>query len=132
MRRILVPFVVLLTLLVSCGAGVGKETLYKDLNAQQFSEALAAGEGYILLDVRTPGEFKSSRLEGAILMDFYDADFKEQLATLDPSKTVYVYCRSGNRSSQTGLLMQTMGFEEVYNLQGGIGAWQRKGYPVVK
>ena len=64
----------------------------------------------VVLDVRTPEEFSEGHLEGAVLVDFYDADFAEQLAALDPDVPYLVYCRSGNRSGQTLDIMQQLGF----------------------
>jgi len=57
------------------------------------------------------------------MINFFDADFKEQLSGLDKSKSYLVYCRSGNRSGKACSMMADMGFKNLYNLRGGIGAW---------
>ena len=49
--------------------------------------------------------------------------FIEKLNNLDKSKNYYVYCRSGNRSGQAAQLMGQLGFDEVYNLLGGMNEW---------
>ncbi|MET4104957.1 rhodanese-like domain-containing protein [Hymenobacter sp. UYP22] len=69
----------------------------------------------VLLDVRTPTEFAAGHLKGAQNLDFRAPDFAEQLARLDPSKTYVLYCRSGGRSNQAGILMQEKGFKKVVN-----------------
>ena len=64
--------------------------------------------------------------------NFYDADFKAQLEKLDKNKPVYVYCKVGGRSGQAAAQMQAMGFTAVYNLTGGMNAWNGAGKEVVK
>lgn len=63
-----------------------------------------------VIDVRTPEEWSEGRLEGAIRMGIADADFMEQLATLDPTQDYYIYCRSGNRAGQAIDIMRQAGF----------------------
>jgi rhodanese-related sulfurtransferase len=84
----------------------------------------------VVLDVRTPEEFAEGHLEGAVLVDFYDADFADQLAALDPDVPYLLYCRSGNRSGQALGVMEQLGFTSVANLDGGIVAWSGAGLPV--
>jgi len=84
----------------------------------------------VVLDVRTPEEFAEGHLEGAVLVDFYDADFADQLAALDPDVPYLLYCRSGNRSGETLGVMEQLGFTSVANVDGGIIAWADAGLPV--
>ena len=83
-----------------------------------------------MLDVRTPEEFAEGHLEGAVLVDFYDADFAEQLAALDTDVPYLVYCRSGNRSGQAMGVMEELGFTSAADIDGGIVAWVDAGLPV--
>jgi len=89
-----------------------------------------APDGLVVLDVRTPEEFAEGHLAGAVLVDFYDPDFTEQLAALDPDLPYVVYCRSGNRSGQTMPLLEQLGFESAVNVDGGILSWAQAGLPV--
>lgn len=84
----------------------------------------------VVLDVRTPEEFAEGHLDGAVLVDFYDADFTDQLAALDPDVPYLVYCQSGNRSGQTLSVMDQLGFSSVVDVGGGIVAWNAAGLPV--
>lgn len=86
----------------------------------------------VILDVRTPEEFAEGHLEGAILLDFYEGDFADQLATLDPDVPYLLYCRSGNRSGQTAIIMSELGFTNVADVDGGIVEWTGAGHPVVE
>ena len=85
-----------------------------------------------MLDVRTPEEWAEGVIEDAIKMNFFDEDFNAQLTQLDKNKPVYVYCKSGGRSGKTATQMEAMGFTAVYNLVGGIGAWDAAGNKKVK
>lgn len=118
--------------MVSCSNGQNKSadgTVAENVNVEQF---IKHKEGAQLLDVRTPAEWNEGIIEGATMMNFYDSDFKQQLEKLDKEKPVAVYCKSGGRSGQAMGMMQEMGFKEVYNLNGGIGAWNNAGEPTVK
>ncbi len=85
----------------------------------------------VVLDVRTPDEYAEGHLAGATLLDFYDDDFADQLAQLDPDVPYLLYCRSGNRSGQTAEMMSELGFVDVADVDGGIVAWTEAGLPVV-
>ncbi|MCD5381549.1 MAG: rhodanese-like domain-containing protein [Candidatus Pacebacteria bacterium] len=101
------------------------------LSAAGFSRKIQSGD-FVVLDVRTLGEYKEQRVtEDATLIDFYANDFKQQLSKLDKSKNYLIYCRSGNRSGQTVNIMEELGFESFYDLQGGINAWNQAGLPTV-
>ena len=89
-------------------------------------------EGFLILDVRTPGEFRQGYIEGAALLDYYAPDFRERFATLDRKATIFMYCRSGNRSSHVLALADELGFERVFDLRGGILAWKGAGLPLTK
>jgi len=88
-------------------------------------------EDLVLLDVRTPEEFDAGHLDGAIMIDFYEDDFASRIADLDRDQPYLLYCRSGNRSGQTRLIMEELGFTNVSDVDGGINAWVGAGQPVV-
>ncbi len=85
----------------------------------------------VVLDVRTPQEYAEGHLDGAVLVDFYDPDFADQLSRLDLGVPYLVYCRSGNRSGQALAMMQQLGFASAVDIDGGIVGWQASGLPVV-
>ena len=58
-------------------------------------------------------------------MNYYGTDFQEQLQSLDPTKPVFIFCKSGGRSSQALNKMVAMGFQEVYELEGGYSGWAK-------
>lgn len=86
--------------------------------------------GLVVLDIRTPEEFAEVRIADAINVDFYAPDFADQLDVLDKSDPYVMYCRTGNRSSEAIETMRELGFEEVYEIDGGIVNWYDSGYPI--
>lgn len=102
-----------------------------DLNAAEFKDAIEA-EGITLLDVRTPQEFAQGHLENATIIDWYDPNFKAEADKLDKNTPVYLYCRSGSRSTSAKAALIALGFKEVHQMSGGINSWMGSGYPTVK
>jgi rhodanese-related sulfurtransferase len=81
----------------------------------------------VVIDVRTPAEWQQGVIDGAdIFIDYNSANFKQQLAKLDKTKTYVVYCRSGGRSAGASQVMVDNGFKNVVNMQGGIMSWTGK------
>ena len=118
--------------MISCTNGQNKSAdgaIAENVNVEEFAKHM---DGAQLLDVRTPEEWSEGIIEGATLANIYDADFDAKLAKLDKTKPVAVYCKSGGRSGEAMAKMQKMGFKEVYNLKGGIGAWNGANKPTVK
>lgn len=86
----------------------------------------------VIIDIRTPQEFSQGHIEGAININYYDHSFMEQIGKYDKSKPIFLYCRSGNRTSSATAKIAKVGFEEVYDLQGGIMSWSRENLQIVK
>jgi phage shock protein E len=85
----------------------------------------------VLLDVRTASEFAAGHIAGAVNLDVQSATFPQATAQLDPAKNYAIYCHSGNRSKVAMTAMSQAGFSHLYDLAGGIGAWQSAGGQVV-
>jgi len=94
------------------------DSFCKDVNAGEFQKLLGA-EDQLVLDVRTPDEFNAGHVENAVNLNFYDDDFATQVASLDKSKTVMLYCQSGGRSSTAKKVLQKAGFPKIYHLESG-------------
>lgn len=115
----------------STPAAATEKAIAENLNTDQFYEKLQTETGQIV-DVRTPEEFAQGHLPDAINLDFRNPDFEKNLSQLDPNTPVFVYCASGNRSSQAMHVMEQKGFKTIYNHKGYFSDWAKKGYPVVK
>ena len=103
----------------------------EDVNTEKFHQLIETGDG-IIIDVRTSQEFNSGHIIDATNIDFYSEDFSEKLQIIRKDVPIYVYCRSGGRSSSAANQMEKLGFTKVYNMIGGIGSWQSEGYSTIE
>ncbi len=90
--------------------------------------AIMGRNDVVLLDVREPEEYAAGHIPGVQLIPM--GTIPARLSDIPTDKTVIVTCRSGNRSGQITNFLRRNGFTRVHNMQGGILAWQRAGYPV--
>ena len=96
-----------------------------DLSQQDWEEQLEKDDNAFILDVRTEQEVEEGYIPNATNIDFYlGQDFLNEVEKLDKSKNYYVYCRSGNRSGQACAIMNSVGFKNAYNLEGGFMNWE--------
>ena len=120
--------VLLIILFSSCQSEAQTtEQITEDVSLEVFQEKIELIKDAQLLDVRRPEEWAEGFIENAIRINWYDEDFEGQIKSLDKEKVVLVYCASGGRSGKAMNLMSEIGFVEVYNLEGGIGAWRAAG-----
>ena len=91
---------------------------------------LSNRENAIFLDIRDDGEYGGGHIPEAIHIPI--RQLPDRIAELNKHKDcpVIAYCRSGNRSNGAGSVLKKHGFENVYNLSGGIAAWQKASLPV--
>lgn len=92
-------------------------------------EKYSSNDNFVLLDMRTPGEFINEHLEGAVNIDYYEKNFLNNLNKQDKNKIYLIYCRTANRSGKALKMMKDSGFKEVYNMLGGIVQWKIEGLP---
>lgn len=102
-----------------------------DVSPRDVAKMLRNDTSVILVDVRTPEEYQQGHLKGSRLMNFYDADFRERAKKLPKDKRIVLYCRSGRRSADAMTYLTSIGYSRVYNMLGGIIAWQKDRQPVV-
>lgn len=96
-----------------------------NLSQQDWKSKLEADTNAVILDVRTEDECNEGIIPNAINIDIFKGQgFIYRLEELDKTKNYYVYCRSGARSAQACGIMNQMGFENTYNLEGGFMQWQ--------
>ena len=96
-------------------------------------EPMNASDYAAVIDVRTVEEWNSGYLQGAVLIEIADADFRQELAALDPAADYYIYCRSGNRAGQAINIMKEMGFTgELVNGGSVANASGQLGIQIVK
>lgn len=113
----------------SCSTGQNRSNLPTTLSATEFSEKIKGLPAATIVDVRTPDEFSKGHLVNALNCDWNGDAFEQQIATIDKSQPVFVYCLSGGRSSSAANKMRSEGFETVYELAGGIMKWRAAQLP---
>ena len=97
-----------------------------NLKPADFLAAIQRREDITILDVRTNEEYLSVQLfPGALHLSYLDYGFLDQLEALDKEKFYFVYCRTGRRSVRTCMLLKNSGFKNVFNLDGGMVAWEQ-------
>lgn len=96
------------------------------INIDEIKARLDSGERLNLVDVREADERAEFNIGGTFLplgnIQMMQVDDIEHLK----NEEVICYCRSGNRSMQASLMLETFGFTNVKNLQGGMNAWREK------
>jgi len=125
LTRIFVPILLLLM-----GATLTTASVPQNITAVQARELIEAQKDLYLLDVRTLQEYSEVRLEGATLVPI--DQLLRRIAELPKDRPILVYCAVGSRSSQVVNYLAKVGYGPVYNLKGGIWAWQLRKYPVLK
>ena len=92
--------------------------MIQEISSQKARLFVQEHPAFVLLDVRTPEEFKDQHLPHAINLDFHSTDFADRLADLSRDATYLIYCRSGGRAKKAMGLMQPLGFYNIYTVVG--------------
>ncbi len=98
----------------------------ENLSPDEFKRKMEEDKKAVLIDVRTKPEFIQGRIPKAKLIDISSSSFTAEIAKLDKNRPYFVYCQSGMRSRAACSNMKKLGFENVYNLAGGISRWNGK------
>ncbi len=129
MRRVILPLIILSLVAAACGTATQTGVVQVSTD-DAYAITSAPPADLVVLDVRTPEEFSEGHLTNAVNVDFYADDFAGNLAALDKDVPYVLYCRSGNRSGTTAEQMRSLGFSEVYEIDGGILSWIDDGLPL--
>jgi rhodanese-related sulfurtransferase len=96
----------------------------RNLSQDKWRAQVFNDKNAVIIDVRTPAECASGILKNAVIIDFLQPIFfLKEVHKLDETKTYYIYSRNGNRSSKACEILEDIGFNESYNLMGGINEW---------
>ncbi|MEZ4971993.1 MAG: rhodanese-like domain-containing protein [Cyclobacteriaceae bacterium] len=131
-------FFVLLVVVLGCGkktesgeAQVSTDAVISEtISADEFQKRISEDQNGVLLDVRTPDEVAGGKIGDALNIDFRAPDFAQKVNQLDKSKTYYLYCAGGSRSSKAAEVMKSSDFKKIYELDGGYNGWSGQGLPV--
>jgi len=101
---------------------------YFNLDPEGLQELLRGSP--VLIDVRTDREVERGLIPGARHIPLHT--LPARLEEIGQGNPVVIYCQSGARSAQASNFLADNGWEQVYNLAGGISAWVARGFPVVQ
>lgn len=124
-----------LAILLAIGCGLAWAADIHNLSALEARTLIEANRNnaeFVILDVRTPGEYAQGHIAGALLLDYKNPRFSAQLDRLDKSKHYLIYCRTGNRSGRALQMMDKLGFDQIFHLKAGITDWASQKLPLVK
>ncbi len=102
------------------------------LSPAAFQKTINSNKNAVIIDVRTSEEFSSGALANAINVDFRDKYFETRVKDMDVNKVYFVYCLSGGRSGNAATFMRKNGFKNVYEMAGGMLAWNKVGLPITQ
>jgi rhodanese-related sulfurtransferase len=105
-----------------------KKVNFSSITPEEAKKRLESEKGIILLDVRTKEEYETEHIKGSILIPVDNLKVEAENEIKDKKVTIFVYCRSGNRSASAADILVNLGYKSVYDL-GGINNWP---YEVVK
>ena len=109
--------------------------IIKDVTPQEADSLIQKNKNnpkFVILDVRTPEEFRDGHINKAVNLDYNSPTFKNDLNGLDKTKVYLIYCRTARRSKAAFDMMKEFGFREVYHMLGGIVRWQTEGLPTTR
>ena len=120
LKRILPLLLVLVIMLAGCGksdADIPNNT-YEKITMSEGLARMESDENYILLDVRRADEFESGHIPGAVNLPNEEIGTEEIPSLPDKAQTIYIYCRSGNRSKQAADKLLALGYTNLIEFGG--------------
>jgi len=106
-----------------------KKLISNLISANDFNQMIRNDKSSIIIDVRTPEEFNKGHLRNSLNVNWFDENFDENLKIFNKDLPVFVYCLSGGRSSKANEKIKSLGFKNVYELDGGILEWRKNKLP---
>ena len=110
-----------------------RKSPYVALTPHQAKELIETNKDLQLVDVRSEGEYRNGALPGSVLVPYnswFKANFMKEMERFDKKKPLLLVCAVGGRSSEAAYNLAGAGFEEVYNLSGGLSAWASQRVPL--
>ncbi len=104
---------------------------FKEINAADFEKRRVKGKAPVL-DVRSPQEFAKGHVTGALNVDIHSPDFAVKAAQFDKKKPILVNCHAGSRGAIAAAELARLGFKSIFNLEGGVDAWEKAGHHAEK
>lgn len=123
----LIPIVVLGALAAACS---GQEPAPAAIEASDLAQRIRSDSAPLILDVRTPGEFASGHIPGALNIPYDQLGGRLSEIDAEPGDEIVVHCESGRRAEVAADLLREAGYPNVRDLTGHMRAWREAGLPV--
>lgn len=104
----------------------------KTISVEQLAARQRENPNTIVIDVRSPSEFRGVHAESAQNLPLDQIDKTSTAAIASPDQEIYLICQSGIRSQKACERFESLGYKKALSVNGGTAAWQRAGFPVVK
>lgn len=105
---------------------------YSELTFSEFDKSLKSDSNYIIVDVRTPKEYRNGHMKHALNVSYFGTIFTDSIKKIDRSKTIYMYCQTQHRSPLASKKMKKLGFVKIIDLSGGFMKWENNQMPIEK
>ncbi len=128
-------FLSLLIIILFIGCNSWKNTKsfnYSELSFSDFEKNLKNDSNYIIVDVRTPKEYRNGHMKNAINVSYFGTTFTDSVKKLNKTKTIYMYCQTQHRSPLASKKMKKLGFSKIIDLKGGFMKWENNQMPIEK
>lgn len=99
-----------------------------NVNSSEAKALLARNRKVVLLDVRTPDEFRQAHLKGALPIPL--GELGKRMQEIPRDKPLLVYCAVGARSVSAAGFLASKGYREIYNMSDGLVGWYKNGFPL--
>ncbi|NLZ30249.1 MAG: rhodanese-like domain-containing protein [Methanomicrobiales archaeon] len=124
--------IVMAVLIGGCSsAGTAPDQIARSVSpieASSLMEEMGQRPEFVTIDVRRADEFADGHISSAVNID--SKSFPDHIAGLDPDGAYLIYCQRGARSASVCDMMRNAGFTEMYEIEGGLSAWEAAGLPV--
>ena len=108
-----------------------RQANYREVSSREGAQIIQS-EKPLILDVRTPGEYKGGHLKDSVLIPVQELQVRVKELEDYKDKDILIYCATGNRSTVASKILIDNGFNHIINMRGGIVDWHEKNYQVVR
>ncbi|MCL2529509.1 MAG: rhodanese-like domain-containing protein [Coriobacteriia bacterium] len=126
MKKLILAVILVATLLLSvclgACAGTANSSNPQTISANEAHQMIEGLDDFILLDVRSVEEFQEGHVGGALLIPVSELEVRAAEELPNKDTTIFIYCRSGNRSATAAQILADMGYTKVYDI-GGMPNW---------
>ena len=111
---------------------IANASAQRDISVESADSLIRNTANIVILDVRTPEEYRLGHLPNANGFDFYDSKFIDSISKLPKDAVILVYSRTGKRSAEALDILGNLKYSRIHTMLGGFLAWKNEGRPIRK